>query len=223
MTDLKKYVDELFRHQRTTPEIKDLKEEILSNMIAKRDDLISQGLEEAEATEKAKESLPSIECLIDGNQLTYINRYHAQCLQTALLNCIIFWILSLPLLFVRYTYAIFSYMGLLLTLTFGVAYLCSNKKQTDAVAFLSVAASEQRKKVAWMVWGLFFIVYAGTMAAITFGSNIWFGRPVNISGPYQMANIAIRFYLPLLTIIIPATISSFAKLLIQNRKEHENE
>lgn len=223
MMDLKKYVDELFRHQRTTPEIKDLKEEILSNMIAKRDDLITQGFEEAEATEKAKESLSSIECLIDENQLIYINRYHTQCLQTALLNCIIFWILSLPLLFVHYTYAIFSYIGFLLTLIFGIVYLCSNKKQSNAVAFLSVAASEQRKKVVWIVWGLFFIVYTGTMAAITFGSNIWFGRPLNISGPYQMANIVIRFYLPLLTIIIPATISSFTKLLIKNRKEHENE
>lgn len=223
MMDLKKYVDELFQHQRTTPEIQDLKEEILSNMIAKRDDLLTQGFEEDEATERAKESLSSIECLIDGNQLTYINRYHAQCLQTILLNCIIFWILSLPLLFLHYTYAVFSYMGLLLTLTFGIMYLIQNNKQSNAVAFLSVAASEQRKKVVWIVWGLFFIVYAGTMAAITFGSNIWFGRPLNISGPYQMANIAIGFYLPLLTIIIPITISSFTKLLIKNRKEHENE
>ena len=29
MTDLQKYVDSLFRHQQLTPEIKDLKEEIL--------------------------------------------------------------------------------------------------------------------------------------------------------------------------------------------------
>lgn len=41
MTDLQKYVDSLFRHQQVTPEIKDLKEEIISNMIAKRDDLIA--------------------------------------------------------------------------------------------------------------------------------------------------------------------------------------
>ena len=40
MIDLQKYVDGLFRHQRLTPEVKDLKEEILSNMIAKRDDMI---------------------------------------------------------------------------------------------------------------------------------------------------------------------------------------
>lgn len=43
MIDLKQYVDALFRHQRLTPEVKDLKEEILSNMTAKMDDLIAQG------------------------------------------------------------------------------------------------------------------------------------------------------------------------------------
>ena len=54
MIDLQKFVDGLFRHQRLTPEVKDLKEEILSNMIAKRDDLIAQGLSAEKATEKAK-------------------------------------------------------------------------------------------------------------------------------------------------------------------------
>lgn len=70
MIDLQKYIDGLFRHQRLTPEVKDLKEEILSNMIAKRDDLIAQGLSAEKATEKAKESLSAIDYLIDGNQLT---------------------------------------------------------------------------------------------------------------------------------------------------------
>ena len=72
MIDLQKYVDGLFRHQRLTPEVQDLKEEILSNMIAKRDDLLAQGLSAENATEKAKESLSAIDYLIDGNQLTML-------------------------------------------------------------------------------------------------------------------------------------------------------
>ena len=51
MTDLETYVDGLFRHQRMTPEVRDLREEILSNMIAKREDLMAQGYDEAAATE----------------------------------------------------------------------------------------------------------------------------------------------------------------------------
>lgn len=223
MTDLGKYVDELFRHQRLTPEVRDLKEEILSNMAAKRDDLIAQGFDESTAVEKAKENLSSIDNLVDGNQLTYISRYRADCLQTVFLNCIIFWIFSLPLLFAQYTYAIFSYLGLLLTLIFGVIYFGQSKKRSNAVAFLSVMESERRKKTVWIVWGLFFIIYAGAMAAVTFGSNVWFGRPLNISGPYQLANIAVRFYLPLLTIMIPVTTGSFTKILLKNRKEYEDD
>jgi len=37
-----------------TLETKDLKEEILSNMVAKRNDLIELGMSETEATQKAK-------------------------------------------------------------------------------------------------------------------------------------------------------------------------
>lgn len=221
MIDLQKYVDELFRHQRLTPEVQDLKEEILSNMLAKRDDLIAQGLSEESATEKAKESLSDIDYLIDGKQLTDIGRYHLECIQTILLNCIIFWIFSLPLLFTRYV--LFSYMGLILVILSGCAYIFRKGKRENTVTFLSITASERRSKIAWRIWGVFFLVVAGTMAALIFGSNIWFGRPLNISGPYQLANIAIRFYLPLLTIAIPITIDNFSKILLKNRKGHEDE
>lgn len=54
-------------------------------------------------------------------------------------------------------------------------------------------------------------------------SDIWFGRPFSISGPYQMANIVSRFYLPLLTVIVPITFSNFTSLLLNSRNEYENE
>ena len=221
MIDLQKYVDGLLRHQRLTPEVKDLKEEILSNMIAKRDDLIAQGLSAEKATEKAKESLSAIDYLIDGNQLTDVGKYHLECMQTLLLNCIIFWIFSLPLLFTHY--ALTSYIGLLCVIISGCAYILSKDKKENVIAFLLLSASEHRKKVAWTIWSAFFLVAVGTMAALTFGSDIWFGRPLNITGPYQMANIAVRFHLPLLTIIIPITISSFSRILLKCRKGHEDE
>lgn len=221
MIEIKEYVDGLFRHQHLTPEVKDLKEEILSNMLAKRADLIAQGLDANSATEKAKESLPAIDYLIDGNQLTDIGKYHLECAQTLLLNSIIFWIFSLPLLFT--CYALFSYMGFMLVILFGCTYFWRKNKNISGFVFLSVTASKRRKKMAWMIWTLFFLVAAGTMAALTFGSDIWFGRPINISGPYQMANIAVRFYLPLLTIIIPITFSNFTKILQKCGKGQENE
>lgn len=221
MTEIKDYVDRLFQHQRLTPEVKDLKEEILSNMLAKRDDLIAQGLNEESASEKAKENLTSIACLIDGYQLTDIGKYQSECAQALLLNSLIFWIFSFPLLFT--CYASVSYIGLMLVLIFGAIYVIRINKSTDNAAFLSAAASVRRKKIVWIVWALFFLVFTGTMAALTFGSAIWFGRRLNIIGPYQMANIAVRFYLPLLTIVIPITFSNFTKILLKNKKGNENE
>ena len=221
MTDLEKYVDELFRHQRLTPEVRDLKEEIPSNMVAKKNDLMAQGFDETAAAEKAKESLPSVEPLIDKSQLTDIGKYRTECLQTTFLNCIIFWILSLPLLFLRY--AAFSYLGFLLTGVFGVLYFRQSRNPSGGVAFLSVAASERRGKTVWLLWLLFFLICTGAAAAVTFASNLWFSRPLNISGPYQLADIASRFYLPLLTILVPITVSRFTKILLKNRKEREND
>lgn len=54
--------------------MKDLKEEILSNMLAKQDDLIAQGWDAEAAAEKAKESLSAVDSLIDGNQLTDLKK-----------------------------------------------------------------------------------------------------------------------------------------------------
>ena len=221
MTDIQKYVDSLFRHQRMTPEIRDLKEEIVSNMTAKRDDLMAQGMDAERASEKAMENLPDVDFLLDGNQLTHVSQYRLECTQAVLLNCVIFWIFSLPLLFTGY--ASVCYAGLALVILSGCIYLAAKCRPADSDAFLSVTASKRRRKTAWIIWGLFFFVAAGTMAALTFGSNIWFGRPLNISGPYQTANIAVRFYLPLLTILIPVTFSNFTKILLNNRKEGENE
>lgn len=221
MTDLQNYVDGLFRHQPLTPEIQDLKEEIVSNMMAKRDDLMAQGMDAESATQKAKESLPAVDFLIDGNQLTDVGTYRMECMQSVLLNCVLFWIFSLPLLFVGP--AFLSYVGGIFVLAAGCAYAWMKYHPVNGVAVLSVTASERRRKLVWVIWGLFFLVSAGMMAAVTFGSNLWFGRPVSISGPYEMASIAMRFYLPLLTIFVPLTFGSFSRLLTKNRKGGEDE
>ena len=117
MTDLEKYVDGLFRHQKMTPELADLREEIISNMTAKRDDLIAQGLDPEQAAEKARGSLQDVDFLVDGNQLTDVGKYRLDCIQTVLLNCVIFWILSLPMLVAGYGPV--SYAGLALVLVSG--------------------------------------------------------------------------------------------------------
>lgn len=221
MNELQNHVDMLFQNQRETMEVRDLKEEILSNMLAKRDDFLSQGIDEVTATQKAKESLISIDGLLEGSQLTHVSHYHMECLQTTLLNCTLFWIFTLPLLFTRFS--LFSFFGLLATIVFGITYVIKSKQQSDTIAFVSISAIGKFKKRVWIVWGLFFLVSICIMAAVTLASDIWFGRPLDISGPYQFANVAMRFYVPLLTIVIPITIGSFPKILIKNEKRCNDE
>ena len=221
MNELQNYVDNLFQHQPLTTEVKDLKEEILSNMTAKRDDYIAQGINEVIATQKAKESLLSVDSLISGSQLTYTGHYYLECLQMALLNCIIFWIFTMPLLFTRH--ALLTHIGFGATVFLGIVYIIRRKTISDELTFISILKSKQRKKRTWIIWSLFFIIYTLTMAGITFSSNIWFNYPLNISGPYQFADIVSRFYAPLLTIVIPITISGFTKLLIKNEKRFDDE
>ena len=71
MNELQEYVEQLFRHQKKTAETEDLKEEILSNMMARKSDLLSQGFDEQTAIKKTKESLCSVGELIEDCQFTY--------------------------------------------------------------------------------------------------------------------------------------------------------
>lgn len=215
MNELKIYVDKLFKHQHLTKEIIDLKEEILTNMIAKKNDLLSQGFKENIASQKAKDSILTIDDLIEGNHLIYIDQYYKNCIQYILLNCVIFWILSLPLMLIHYS--IISYIGFILTIISGIVYL--NKSKSDVVTFVSYLKSNKVMKISWIIWSIYFLVHTFINFMIVFGSNIWYKKPINISGPYQFANIAIKFYIPVLTILIPITVFQCFKSLDNFRKE----
>ena len=73
MIELKEYVDGLFQNQPLTPEVKDLKEEILSNMLAKREDLIAQGLDVESATEKTKKSMLTVDSLMCASSISKLH------------------------------------------------------------------------------------------------------------------------------------------------------
>lgn len=216
MTELERYVDTLFRHQRRTPGADELKAEILSNMQAKQADLMAQGLSEAQATEAARNSIASIDGLLDCGQLTYLNRYHTACAQTALLASVLFWLCSLPLMLVgRPGY---SYLGLIATVAFGILYRVLCQRDGAQVAFCSYAHARHRAKLVWLLWGVFLLAAGGMTIALQFGSDLWFGRWPNVTGPYQCAVLVAPFYGLLLTIAFPITVSRFPALLRKEEK-----
>ena len=221
MDELKQYVDMLFSHQKSSPENLDLKEEIYSNMTAKKYDLMQQGLSEPDAISKAKKSIISIDGLIGDKQLTYINRYNAEKLQALLLASIIMWILSIPAILVRTGF--FSFGAFLLVALFGILFLKSQRKDQKLIAFTDKTSCQKLRKTAWLIWGVFFFVCASAASAVLFGSDLWFSRPLNISGPYQFGVAAVRYYLPFITIVFPIAINSFPKIMDKNERNDENE
>jgi hypothetical protein len=54
-------------------------------------------------------------------------------------------------------------------------------------------------------------------------SNLWFSRPITISGPYQFAVLAVRYCTPLLTVFIPLLVSKCYKLIDKYEVKNEYE
>lgn len=211
MDELQNYVESLFLQKRSTAKIKDLKEEIYSNLIAKKEDLMQQGYTEQEAIAISKSSLHSIDELVDDLQFTYVNQFKAACWQTMLLYSAIFWILSIPTMILNIPY--FSMSVFLLSLLIGAGYVIVRQRPTEQKAFVSLKTFRSLMKHAWFIWTIYFITAIVTVTAIQFGSNLWFLRPVVIDGPYTLGMIAVRYYVPLITILIPIAISRFPVIL----------
>lgn len=70
MNELRMYVEHLFEGKVLTPENIELKEEIYGNLVARYEDLIAEGVSEEEALKRTKESMTSIDGVLnsDGDQ-----------------------------------------------------------------------------------------------------------------------------------------------------------
>jgi len=92
-----------------------------------------------------------------------------------------------------------------ITSTLGLLIINSKKESEylQCKSFINIQSAFKAKKISWIMWLLFIVVYTLFTTAIQFGSNIWFSRPVIITGPYQFVEIAIRYGIPLISIIIP--------------------
>ncbi len=226
MDELKRYVNKMFRDQKDTAEVKELEAEILSNMQAQKMDLMAQGVSEAEAIRKVKESMPSLNGLIEDQQLTWVDRYHTDCLQSMLLSSVLFWILSLPGLMVNMSITRGAVvLGCSATVICAVVYAIQKYMKRDRTEILAVSDSRHRTKLVWMVWGTFVAVVLLSGVALCFGSNIWFHRPIyiHVDGPYQFAVMVLPIYLLLLTALIPMTVAGFTRLLKKQAKEADDE
>lgn len=216
MEDLKRYVDKLFAGHKETKEVGELKAEILGNLEARVADHMEEGRTYEEAVALATRSLDTVDYLIPDQKPVYRNRYRLELLQASLLYTVIAWILTIPLRAMFFGRFLVNNLLFLAVVILGVIFLVLSARKDEnylnAVAPVNKKKLTRYRKAAWLVWALFMVVMTAFTTAIRFGSNIWFGRAVQIDGPYQFAVIAAAYAVPFITIILPLLFSKACTL-----------
>lgn len=228
MSDLSKYVDQLFSDYKMSRQTEDLKAEILANLEAKKADLVSYGLNESEANQKAKDSMTSIDFLIDGNKRVYYNQMKMEFVQWSLIIIIAGWILTIPLLVFRIGHLtnLIMFLGVV---TVGIYYLVFRKRQVqdkkliDATRFMNIIQYKKRKRIVWILWFVFAVISLIATTALQFGSNLWFSSEIRIDGPYALAVLLMEYFVPMLTVIIPIITSIPLRLISKYEVGESNE
>ena len=218
MSSLNQYVDHLFRKYRGIKQAEELKLEVLSNLEAKAADLTAAGMTYDEAVQQTKQSITSIDHLIDANQQVYLNPFKLEYVQIGLLYFIVGWIVTMPLLFLHMGGELWNVLLLFAVILTGIFYLVMLRGKKDA-DYLKPKISINRHKLfrirtlIWNLWGLFLLVSFLFTTGVQFGSNIWFSRPIHIDGPYQFAQISLSYLLPFISIMIPLLFHQAPKLM----------
>ena len=218
MNELERHVDSLFKKYSVNQQVRDMKREILSNLKAKVDDLVSGGMEYTDAVNKAKESITSIDSLIDGNTRVYINKLKLEYMQIFLLNSLLAWVITIPMKIIGMG-ILANFILMLVCIGLAAAYLTEVlKKDPEHInkeAWINIQSAVKLRKAAWIFSLLFIFSNLLYLTALEFGSNIWFSRPVHLEGPYQYAALAARYLLPALVIFIPLALNSVPKLILR--------
>ncbi|AIQ13127.1 permease prefix domain 1-containing protein [Paenibacillus durus] len=228
MKHLQNYVDQLFKEHKDNKQTRELKDEILSNLEAKVADLTANGMDYTQAVKVATENIDSVELLIDGNTRVYTNRYRIEFLQVALLYFLIAWVITIPLRLVGMG-ILLNFFLLIVVFAVGILFFVLNSKKEShywgKTSIYNINTVMRYRKIAWLIWGLFVTVSILGNTAVEFGSNIWFGRAINITGPYQFAVLVIRYVLPFVSIIIPLLFPAALKLIRKYEvgEHHENQ
>lgn len=218
MESLQYHVDRLFQKYRGSKQIEELKWEVLSNLEAKVADLVANGLSLDEAVKKAKANLPSIDSIVGERRKVYILPLLQELLQFGLLYGLIAWIVTMPLRI--WGMGIFlNYSLFVICILMGIVYLIllrfNRPVSSHQLTSMNVRSAFLLRKTGWMLWVLYIVGTLVFTTAIHFGSNLWFSTPVNLTGPYQFANIGVAYALPFLSILIPLWLQAFPRLILK--------
>ncbi|MFB8372348.1 permease prefix domain 1-containing protein [Paenibacillus taichungensis] len=203
-----RHVNRLFNHAQGTLANQELKEEIHSNLAARIEDYMEQGMDEEQAFQTAIQHVAGMEQIMSDHRRVQRVPYWTAVLQSVLIYSLIAWIITIPMRVMVQGTTINNLLMIMSVIVGGVYvfYMLKNKNtSTDSedTTVIRTPVFLQWTRRVWWLWVGLIVVLWGTQAALRFGSNIWYSRPIQVEGPYQFAVIAIAFAIPLLSIIIP--------------------
>ncbi|MCM3134134.1 permease prefix domain 1-containing protein [Paenibacillus polysaccharolyticus] len=209
---INRHLDGLFAGAQDTQEHRELKEEIRSNLAARIDDYLAGGMSEERAFQTAIQHIDGMEQIMSDYRHVKRVPYWTALWQSTLIYSLVAWIITIPTR-VMLGGAALNNLLLIISLIVGAAYvfyLVSNRgdesSDQDKTTPIRMPILKQWQRRAWWLWAAVMLAFWGTQAALRFGSNIWFNRPIQVDGPYQLAVILIAFALPLLSILIPLVV-----------------
>ncbi|MCL1852694.1 MAG: permease prefix domain 1-containing protein [Peptococcaceae bacterium] len=234
MSELENHVNHLFKSYANSQKNNDLKAEILSNLEAKKLDLLKSGMDEPTAIQQAKDTLTSVDCLMDENRHVFAAKYRLAILQILLLYVLVAWIVSIPLTVIGFWKAhdlIFACV-----IAAGTGYLIANlvihlvwprfagksphkTTRPEQISIVNLDRVLTIRRWAWGVWSIFIILSTILVTAVMFGSNLWYSRPIVIDGPYNLAIILASYLEPFFTIVIPLVIHKIPSLVLKYEAE----
>ncbi|MCM3716444.1 hypothetical protein M3202_20575 [Alkalihalobacillus oceani] len=216
MNSLERHVEKLFASYQETAEVKELKEEILSNLEAKSADFQAEGLEAAEADQKAVSTLERVDFFFADTVALYLNRWRLEVIQILLLYTLIAWVITIPLTVLGLAMRL-HFVLLLASVVIGLIYfslyLRRGGRLDERIVSFSRKALLRLRKLVWIGWSALILALLIGLTLSQFGSNIWFQRPVLISGPYQFATLAVSYGLPFVSLILPLVVSAALRLV----------
>ena len=217
MDELKKYADHLFRKYGHTGEIEDLKSEILSNLTARKEDLMKEGMSEDCAVRTAMQGITQIDNLVEGNLKVYKNRFLLEALQNALLYCLTAWIIIIPCNITIAGKGLLMQSFLLWSILItGVIYLWMRvKKNTEfwnRTFYIRYGSLKKLRNISTLLTAVFLIIAWLGATGIHFASAIIYHNPVRVEGPYQWAVLCMDYLVPAAVIVIPLTLGRLPKL-----------
>ena len=227
MNELKEYVESLFKKYRQTSRIRDLKEEIYSNLEAKKSDLIAAGFSPAEAFDQVRNSITEVDSLIEGNIKIDRISFRQERIQWILIYLLSAWMITIPLSVFHPVFQLSCLLFFVIVIAgiYYVYFLRQKRKQLqNQTGYVNILNYKRVTKVVWGLWLIFFLSSFLMTTCVYFGSNLWFSRPIRINGPYAFGNLLVNYFLPLLTIVIPLIFGLNERLALKYEVEiNENE